>query len=342
MAGSPLSMLDNFSGSLIVASPLSNIFSTCFGIAMKTYKALLLLAATGIYMLGGGMPALALSDSSTDHELDITLINTVHSISAISEIVINEISYNQPNEMPTGDWVELFNPGAEPVDLSGWVFKDESDDHAFTLPSGTVIAPYGYVVVCEDMNAFRQFFPDVNPVLGSTGFGLSGSGELVRLFNSSGDIVDSLTYDDKSPWPKEADGDGPTLELISASYDNALGQSWKASQNNGGTPGRQNSSTTDTGSGTPQNTQLHFLQQNYPNPFSASSVIGYVLLTPAHVTIEVFNALGQPVLTLFDEDQGSGAFSIPFDATSLATGHYLYGLRINGELVAVKSAILIK
>lgn len=260
---------------------------------------------------------------------------------ATPNIVINEISYNQPDDMITGDWVELYNPDAEPVDVSGWVFKDESDDHVFTLPNGTFLAPHGYLVLCEDTTEFRQFFPDVHPVLGNTGFGLSGSGELVRLFNSSGDIVDSLTFDDNTPWPEEADGEGPTLELISASYDNALAQSWKASQNNGGTPGKRNSSTTDS-VGDPQEEQLYFLHQNYPNPFSASSTIGYILLKPAHVTIEVFNALGQPVLTLFDADQGSGAFSIPFSASGLASGHYLYGLRINGTMVVVKSAIVIE
>lgn len=261
--------------------------------------------------------------------------------SVVTAVVINEISYNQPDEVTTGDWVELYNPDTAPINVSGWTFKDADDDHVFTLPTGTFIAPQGYLVLCEDTAGFRQLFPDVHPIMGNTGFGLSGSGELIRLFNNTGDIVDSLTYDDTEPWPLEADGTGPTLELISASYDNALGQSWKASQNSGGTPGKRNSATTDS-VGEPQENQLYFLQQNYPNPFSGTSTIGYILLTPAHVTIEVYNTLGQPVRTLFEAEQGSGAFSIPFDATGLSSGHYLYGLRINGQLVVVKSAIVIE
>ena len=57
----------------------------------------------------------------------------------------------------------------------------------------------------------------------------------------NGNIVDSLVYDDADPWPLEADGMGPTLELIHPSLDNAFGTNWSASNINGGTPGVINS-----------------------------------------------------------------------------------------------------
>ena len=39
-----------------------------------------------------------------------------------------------------GDWIELYNPGTEPVDLSGWTLSDDKDDPArWTFPEGTVL-----------------------------------------------------------------------------------------------------------------------------------------------------------------------------------------------------------
>ena len=88
---------------------------------------------------------------------------------------------------------------------------------------------------------FSDVFPSVSDVVGDFEFGLNGSGELVRLLDSDGLLVDEVEYDDIAPWPTEPDGTGPTLELIDPSLDNALGENWATSNDNGGTPGEINS-----------------------------------------------------------------------------------------------------
>ncbi|MBK7173796.1 MAG: T9SS type A sorting domain-containing protein [Bacteroidales bacterium] len=52
--------------------------------------------------------------------------------------------------------------------------------------------------------------------------------------------IDTVNYDDTDPWPVEPDGNGPTLELINPTLDNALASSWKASYTPHGTPGEPN------------------------------------------------------------------------------------------------------
>ena len=47
--------------------------------------------------------------------------------------------------------------------------------------------------------------------MGDFEFGLSGDGELIKLFDSNGSLVDEVEYDDIAPWPIEADGEGATL-----------------------------------------------------------------------------------------------------------------------------------
>ncbi|MCK5740031.1 T9SS type A sorting domain-containing protein, partial [bacterium] len=91
----------------------------------------------------------------------------------------------------------------------------------------------------EDLSAFQSQFPAVTNVIGRFDFGLSGGGELIRLYDANDNMVDSLEYDDKAPWPTEPDGDGPTLELISPQLDNTFGANWEASDANG-SPGVAN------------------------------------------------------------------------------------------------------
>ena len=140
-----------------------------------------------------------------------------------------------------GDWVELFNPTNENIDIGNWVFKDKVNDHNFTIPADQVMSPGMYLVLCRDTLEFKDNFPSVINFTGDLGFGLSGGGELIRLFDSNGNLVDEVTYDDADPWPAEADGAGPTLELIHPFLDNGLGQNWSASDIYGGTPGIINS-----------------------------------------------------------------------------------------------------
>ncbi|MEP6619723.1 MAG: lamin tail domain-containing protein [bacterium] len=89
-------------------------------------------------------------------------------------VVINEVESN--GGVP-GDWVELYNTGQSPVDLSGFVFKDNNDTHIYTIPSGTTIAAGGYLVLEE----------------ADFGFGL-GAPDAARLFTPWGTVLDSYTW----------------------------------------------------------------------------------------------------------------------------------------------------
>ena len=157
-------------------------------------------------------------------------------------IVINEINYNSNNSVQDpGDWIELYNPGATPVNLSGWRFHDNNNDYVF--PTATILEASDFLVLTENSAQFSSIFPDVTNTLGDIPFSLSNKGERISLFNPSKCLSDYVVYNDRLPWDTLPDGNGPTLSLMTPSLDNAIPASWEASSainSPYGTPGRTN------------------------------------------------------------------------------------------------------
>ncbi|MEQ8526121.1 T9SS type A sorting domain-containing protein [Gracilimonas sp.] len=84
------------------------------------------------------------------------------------------------------------------------------------------------------------------------------------------------------------------------------------------------------------------LKQNYPNPFNPSTNIAYDLPEKADVELAVFNIIGAKVAILVQKQKPAGSHTARFDASSLASGMYLYRLIANGNLIATKKMVIIK
>jgi endo-1,4-beta-xylanase len=82
------------------------------------------------------------------------------------------------------------------------------------------------------------------------------------------------------------------------------------------------------------------LGQNYPNPFNPTTRIDYSIPRYGYVTLKVYNLLGDEVATLFDGVQQAGNFTIPFDATGLASGVYFYRLNAGNSMVTKRLILL--
>ena len=154
--------------------------------------------------------------------------------------VIQEINYNSELAFDTEDWVELHNPGQVDLDLSGWQIRDDKDSNIFVIPTGTILPAGGQLVFVTSQALFLTHWPTfpLSLLVGDLGFGFSGKGDTVRLFNAQENLMDIVAFDDNAPWPTEPDGNGQTLELIDPWLDNSLAESWQASSAAHGSPGQ--------------------------------------------------------------------------------------------------------
>ena len=71
------------------------------------------------------------------------------------------------------------------------------------------------------------------------------------------------------------------------------------------------------------------LGQNYPNPFNPSTTIQYDLPVAGHVTMVVYNTLGQVVDRLVDDQQNPGSYKIRWDASHMSSGIYMYQITVD-------------
>ena len=182
----------------------------------------------------------------------ITVTNT-GSVEAASEtnLVVSEIMYHPADptaaEIDAGfidddlfEFLELENVGPVTVDLSGAIF---TNGISFDFSAGSIsqLAPGGRVLVVRNQAAFESRHGVGHPVAGEfqNGTGLSNGGERLRLAGINGVTIRDFSYDDKHPWPEDADGNGHSLVLIDPGSipDHGDPGNWRLSSMPGGNAG---------------------------------------------------------------------------------------------------------
>jgi len=82
------------------------------------------------------------------------------------------------------------------------------------------------------------------------------------------------------------------------------------------------------------------LEQNYPNPFNPTTTIRYELGELSMVKLTVYSLLSEEIEVLVDEELRAGIYEVPFDATNLASGTYIYVLQTNNFVLQNKMIVL--
>ena len=140
------------------------------------------------------------------------------------DLVISEIMYNPPESgVDTYEYIELYNNGSNAVNLLNYGFTAGVE---YTFNSGYNLGAGDYVLFAVDSVAFAAAF-GINAFQFTAG-SLSNGGELIAFADPTGNIVDSVDFDDSFPWPIAADGFGASLVLCDVNSDNNDGANWAA------------------------------------------------------------------------------------------------------------------
>jgi hypothetical protein len=84
----------------------------------------------------------------------------------------------------------------------------------------------------------------------------------------------------------------------------------------------------------------YILYHNYPNPFNPTTTIRYELPQDGIVTIDVYDILGQRVRTIINEFQKADRYEVNFNAFGLASGVYIYRMKVNDFITSKKMIFL--
>lgn len=161
-------------------------------------------------------------------------------------IVINEIQYHP--SAPGSGFIEIYNTSPTGAfDLSGW----RLDGAGFTFPQGTILKGGAFAVIATDLESFRNAYGTAVLPIGIFSGNLQNNGERLRLILPGNtpdldQVIDEVRYDNTAPWPTNAAGFGPSLQLLDPRQDNRRVANWSAASTNAGvlaTPGAANTLT---------------------------------------------------------------------------------------------------
>ena len=111
----------------------------------------------------------------------------------INEFLADNINDAKNENLVNEDWIELYNSTVVPLDLGGLLLSDDFlAPTKFVIPSNTIIQPYNYLIIWADNNASTSSYVHAN-------FKLSAAGEQLMLTNSTGAVLDSITFGPQTP-----------------------------------------------------------------------------------------------------------------------------------------------
>lgn len=171
-------------------------------------------------------------------------------VTSVPPLRVTEVMYNamrKPEDPYLGtnyEFLEVYNAGTEPIGLEG--VEVVRPGFKFSGSAVTSIDPGEYVVVVDDLTAFRARYGEGPKVAGAYSGSLSNTRQEIELRGSIGETILKFQYEDS--WYPETDGQGPSLVVVDGHQPLDLWnlkEGWKASAEVDGSPGRADSAPSD-------------------------------------------------------------------------------------------------
>jgi hypothetical protein len=185
----------------------------------------------------GGIVAATSAARGVRFEFDYVLVVDPEITSpALESLRITEFMYH-PITGSELEFIELMNTGPDPINLSQVKFETGQPFDEFVF-GDLELGPGEIGVIVADTETFEGVYGYAIRILGEwAGGALSNNGEGIFLSDPFGNAIHEFSYSDLLPWPEEADGGGPSLEVVDTEGDYNDAANWRASLVVGGTPG---------------------------------------------------------------------------------------------------------
>jgi hypothetical protein len=195
----------------------------------------------GPYSSGRHLFRAILEWSSDQNEYNDTLYWRLEISYAANRVLLSEFMPDPPDLMRSGisnaEYIEIFNPGKQVIDLSGWQISDNNTARRVTIAGPMSILPGGYVVIASDSSIFQfSGTTNDNTIVLPKFPSLNNDEDEIYLYDPTGQIIDALHY-----LPTWKITRGYSLERINWRNANNA-QNWRSCVAvAGGTPGLPNS-----------------------------------------------------------------------------------------------------
>lgn len=140
-------------------------------------------------------------------------------MSAFAQVVLTEIMYDVEGTDDKREWVEVYNDGGEPVDITDWRFSDGTN-HTLVISDdkggqGTLLlAPGSYAIIASDAKVFLSEHSGFTATVIDTVMSLNNSADTLALLDIEKALRDSVSYTSD----QGGAGDGKTLQKAAAAW----------------------------------------------------------------------------------------------------------------------------
>ncbi|RKY59513.1 MAG: hypothetical protein DRP94_03395 [Candidatus Latescibacterota bacterium] len=124
-------------------------------------------------------------------KLSFALLSLVLAASAQGTVIITEVFYDAPEPESKKEWIELYNPSSEPVDIGGYTIED--NQYTYTISSYTM-APGQTIICARDSTGFYNLY-GFYPEFGDLNLPLGNSGDYLILRDPTGVQIDMVAWE---------------------------------------------------------------------------------------------------------------------------------------------------
>jgi hypothetical protein len=215
------------------------------------------------------------------------------------EVVINEIAWMgtevkgvEPKNWWRYEWLELYNPGNQELDISGWQIENAKARNETLIISTGKIAPDGYFLICQKEIGNCHLIDSKLSLHNE----YNKNGKLI-LRDNLGNLIDETPEPKSKEWPAGSNETKQTMERKNPNFSGSDFSNWQTSQKSGGTPNAKNGLVLQLEpqfpEKTPAETEKPLLEQK-PITYPSNVLINEILPSPEgpdekEEWIEIFN-----------------------------------------------------